>query len=599
MRSLYTVNKFYGWISNNKYIGIPWWVANARNVDISSPRWAILSRSNSLSTTWTEIFTAAQWKPVAMIYGNSATSQLYAAETWYLSEYDWTIYNITAKITDVRNMWEIVYETNSYWFILWENKILQWQLNKWATDLWVWASAVNVVDSWVSLPNDLWGWTSSFQENCPYIIRNWILYVVAGKTYWQNIFTIDVSTTTWSALTIELNLDRWYNVTYMSQIWDQIIIYANNWKHWRQYFWDWTSSTAWRVIDWYDKPILWWVTLNNIDYLVVWTDKKRWFYFANWYQPQKIFETDVNVANEEAENFFFKLFWNNVMETIWDTIILPWVNSIYKYGNETAWLPKWITRDYVPWDIYLMSYEDSISNRLIVFYKDSDWDYRRIRQLIQSPDDSTWIYPLETNWIIETLSFDNWLYWQEKDAVKIRIWYELAPENENGINVYTKTNNRFKYANFYISTHTSTVPTVWSVYQVDSINYTVYDVTEKELLNWTDVLKWMILHCTASDETYSLVENNRLSSTLTKQSWDWDATLVYHWADEWYELVKKIWYSDTTMRKWSETFLCSTNMDDTRFNSIQLKFDLFSTLETITPKIYDSSLLFDIIENEL
>lgn len=604
-------------MSNDDYAWQSGAIYDARNVDLSSSKWVKLSRSFNL-TRPDFLFTEAQWAPTALLEWQSQTYRLIASRNWWLKNFINTEYDISAKTSSIFNMWSVRIWNADYWFILWNSgKIWRWQMDTLDLALWIWAWWVNITDTWVTLPLDISWWSSLFSSNnCPYLVKWWRLYITAWSWNNHNVFTIDVSTTTWTADIDYLALDRWYSISYMSFIWDQIIVYATNWNQWKQYFWDWLSNEPERVIDWYDKSILWGATLNNIDYVITWTFRKRELYQVQWYQAQKIFETDVSVNNTGYDKFFFETtYWiSNLIETIWDTLVLPWQWWIYKYWNNKIWLPKNITRDRLFWLINLVYYNDKNSSNLIVCTQTSSYNwtfwYYIASPSLSPPNDNTNIFPTNTFWIIEWLKFDWWNYAINKEWVKLKVWYALDKKYNydwkvgSGINIYARVDDWYEYANFYTYVYDNwsytTKPAIWDVYTVDSQNFTVYDITDRNntLPNWSnEELKdlWLILHCKCSNPRYSLVKSWNLSWVLTKVSWVWDSSLRFYSADEWYQLVWKIRALDENDFNRKEKTIMMTK----KFNQIQFKFDLFTNDWEITPILYDFYLQYNIIQNDI
>ena len=611
---LYNINKWFGWMSNDDYAWSNWAVYEAINVDISTSKWVKLSRSYEL-TDPSELFTSAQWKPMSMFYKywTSAIS-LVISDLWIIKYWlwIWTTVDISAKVSSVSNMWIINDWNVNYWFILWKLSTT-WYIYKWtlsdSADFGIWAAWVNIVDSWVSLPDDLNGSSSYFVEKSPYLVLNGTLYVVWWNDKWHNVFPIDITSSTRVELVDFLSLERGYEVTYMTNIWDQIIVYTSNWTHWKQYFWNGIGSSPDRVIDWYDRPILWWATLNNIDYVITWKWNRRELYQVQWYQANKIHQTDINVTNTEASKFYFtSSWWSNVIETIWDTLVLPASWYIYKYWNNTLWLPKNITRDKVIWTVNLIT---SNWENLIVCSQSSSftWTFAYYRAItsLKSPDDSTAIYPTNTIWTIEWLKFDWDIYSIKKQSVKCKVWYDLPIAYDttttywNWINIYARINNWYEYYNFYTYVYNNwsytTKPSIGDVYTFWWKSFTVYAITYRANKLSDGTLSevkdlWLILHTKCSDTRYNKILT---SWELTKSSWDWDSSIRFNRADVWYELIETINSIDTEdLNTKEKTFMFSKD-----FHEIQFKFDLYTNNNEITPTLRDFYLQYNFIQNQI
>lgn len=608
--ALYQINRWFWWMSNDDYVWQSGAVYDAQNVDVWNSKGVKLSRSFNFTIPST-LFTSSQWKPVALIEWNSFTKRLIASKNWILKEFSWTEIDISWTVSTIYNVWEIQVWNLNYWFILWDNwNIYKWQLNEASNDLWVGSGGANISLE-VQLSADIWWWSSFFYDISPYISKGSILYVVWWNTAGHNVFWIDTTTTPWTVNTNYLALDRWFSVSYISTIWDQIIVYATNWDHWKQYYWDWFSQYPNRVIDWYNRPILWGATINNIDYVITGTQSKRELYMVNGYQPVRITATDIWIFDTEREKFFYDMNWTNTIETIQDTLVLPGDWQIYKYWNNKVWLPKAITRDKIFWKVNLVYYNNANSDNLIVCSESSDfsWTFKYLIETtsLKKPDDNVWIYPVNNFWSIETLKYQWWNYFLKKQSVKFKIGYNLSnlynstTIYDNWINIYARVDNGYEYVNFYTYRaywwYYTIKPSIGDVYSYDWQNFEVYNITDR--INneaWTlneDKWNWIIIHTKCQNTRYSISKRWSLNGTLTKVSWDWDSNFYFYKSDEWYELVGKI-RAINELETTSKSFMFNKN-----FNEIQFKFDLFTNNSIITPILNDFILEYNIIQNDI
>lgn len=610
MAQLYKINKFNGWMSNDDYIWIAWAVVDAKNVDLSSSKWITLSRNYWFTNSPTLLNTRANWKIVAMLEGNAFTNRLVLTNDVRLTNYSLTEVQYTWTWA-AYNMWSITDNTWAReWFILWANwEVHTWSINESDSSLWIWASAVNITQM-LQLPT-VDSLQPFFHQKAPFLVKQQFLYVTAWNNVSNQVFTIDTSTAPWTVQPDVLKIDAGYTITYMSNIWDQIIIYASNGTNGKQYYWDWITANYDRYIQWYDRAVLGWVGLNNIDYVVSWTSRKRQFYSINGYQPNRLFGTDVYVKNKEQEKFFIEteIGYSNIFETIEETILMPWVNWLYKYWNNNIWFTKWVTRDYIPGDITMLYYNDVNSDRIIIWINTTKISWSNGNYLLENnirqPDSNTSLYSWNITWIVKTLKFDGWMYGVKKDAIKARVGYKLVNTTTNWswINIYARVNNGLKYANFYtVATNFwsyTTAPAVWDTYTNDGQTWTIYDITDKRQIDNTELKnKWLILHCTTTDLLYDGDSEGNYTWTLTKATWWGDSTFVFYMADYWFKLVKKINYNNVLDRVNKTTFML-WDLEEKFFNEIQIKFDLFTLTNISSPTIYDFWLLYNVVEEDL
>ena len=613
---LYSLKQWFWWMSNDDYAWQNGAVYEAKNVDLSNSKWVKLSRWR-FTHSLTPLFTQSQWAPVWLLEYGSFTNRLIASRNWILKNFQWIEYNISSKTSNIFNIWAINNSNIDYWFIVWSQwKIWRWNLNS-ALDLWIWSWWVNIVDSWISLPLDTNWWNAFFRDKTYYLLKWPKLYITWWNGSNHNVYSIELSVpSVWSCDETFLALDRWFDIRYMSNIGDQIVIYATNGNMWKQYFWDWISATFDRHIDWYDRPILWWASINNIDYVITWTSRKRELYQVQGYQANKLFETDVYVNNTEAEKFFFdpESGGSNTIETIWDTLLLPWQWYFYKFWNNKIWLPKNITREKVFWYINLISYNDTFSDNLTICTQSSSYNwtfqYFIVNWNIRQPNDSWSSFSQNIFWQIEWLKFDAGAYSIKKGWVKCKVWYSLPTRFnsttiiDNWINVYARVDNQYEYANFYTYEYSNgsytTKPSIWDVYSLDWKQFTIYDITDRnnKLSNWSlqEVKNfWLILHTRCSDKRYSLAKRWQFTWVLTKVSWNGDSLIKYYDANEWYELINKIRaINSEELWKKDKTFMFSKE-----FYEIQFKYDLFTNDEQNTPELREFHLQYNFIQNEL
>lgn len=595
---LYVWNSSYGWLSNDKYVWAAWTFENGYNVDVSDSRWVKLARHNESVNT---LFTNLQWKPMWLIEWSSRTNRIIASKNWILKtftsseDFNKTIYNIS-KITD---------RLNNYWLIFSSSgEIYKWTIDENSLDLWVWTNWVNITLE-TTLPLDTNWWSNYFDEKSLVFQKGNTIYVTAWNGWLHNIH--ELTLVNWSLVYEQfVTINLGYDIRYMTNIWNQIIIYASDWTNGKQYFWNWVSDTFDRVIDWYDKPILWWVTLNNIDYVIVGTWKRREMYVVSGYQPQKMYWTDINVQNRTKEKFFFDTEqWSaDIFETIWETIIIPGEDCFYKYWDNKIGLPKNIVRNELFWLVNFIYYNDANWSYLTFWTQTSNYtwnfEYLLTEIFLWQPTPNSTIYPTERVWTLEWLKYIWDSFSQEKSAVKVRVWYKLPKTDtqNTSLNIYARTGDKY-YANFYTYEYNwgsyTTAPSVWDIYSFDWVNWEVYDITIKKDNSWTaNKALWLIIHCKTTAE-YEWDKEWVFRWTLTKVSWAGQASFLFSRSDFGYKLLKKI--TDTT--KYSDTFNLKDKMPSVKFNEINFKVDLITTDPTITPVFYDLILLHDIIENEI
>jgi hypothetical protein len=597
---IYSIDNFFWWISNDDYAGTSWTCYDVINCDIASSKWVQLSRNEWLNKSWTLI--NARWdngKIIWVVLWNFP-NKLLLSRDWRLYNYSLNEYDITwIKWGTYYNLTVITTNTGTYWVILAWNSILRWDFDWWDSKLWIWAAGINIT---VHLSLASW----SFSTNSRFLVK-WANIFISS---WNSIYSIKTSLSTWLEDSVAFTINTGYDITYISNIGDQIIVYSNNGTSWKQSYWDWVNTLASWFIDWYDKPIIWGATLNNVDYLVVWTNFKRALYMWNGYNSPPLYETDIYSTTYKKSKFFFSPVWPNSIETIGNIIIIPWIWQIYKQWIKKIWLPTSITRDFILWsinnrtsDISCIIYQDSFTASLFLYYQANySWTLSNyeLNNFLWKTTSST---PYSDNfpWIVKWLIFDWGNYSAKKTCIKYRLGYKLPTKwtgSSTAINFYVRINNWLWYANFYVNWSTlvnsyTTAPTVWATYTLDWVTYTVYDVTKKIWLDATEYKsQWLIIHCTYTVEYNWDISSNTDIWTLTKASWTWDSTFKFTYSDYWFKLIEKFDWNNSVYRnnKWS-------SMLKLDFHTLQVKFDLLTNDTTITPELFDFKLLYNIIKD--
>lgn len=561
------VNNFTWWIWNSEYIWKPWSYVDSLNVDVYDGKWLQLWK------WWNESFINSRlnWYVIWAVYSSSSVYRIYATydgriEIAFSSsdsfQFKSSIQNIFTK-----QIWNTV-----YWIILTNSDIYKWVLKPNDIDLWVWSNWANITLEW-TLPN-VDSIPSFFNEKCPYIINSDLIYVTGWNIYNNDIFTIDTTTSPWT-ITNTLKLDDWFTVTYMWLIWSSVHIVWYDWWWWKEVYWDWISNTLssaktyWnRFIWWYWKPIEWWATFQNSNYYVINKD----LYLSQWYNSQRLY-----VGKD------FKVWINNALETIWEHLYIPWNEKVYKYWQPIVWLPHNLSATRVDWSITYMEHN---LNSLDVFYTDyTDWWKKKVISIYNT------YYTLQY-WTLYSYKFDWWQYWAKKNLIKCRIWYNIPIWT--WADIYVKYDNNTKNATFYTDWLLSytTPPSIWDVYNFNNIDYTITSVIRKTY-SWWPTTQWLIINWVSTTPSNVNSYDYWLWFSLTKVSWNWEASYQIDKADYWFQLLKELDNTKTT-----DTIMIRDSMPVSDFNEIQVKIDMWTVYDNLTPTIYDYTLEYNIIEND-
>ena len=434
-----------------------------------------------------------------------------------------------------------------------------------------------------------------FNPDAPYL-QEWTDILIWN---WNVITAIDVTTTTWTSSTA-VTIDTWFTIKWFTKIWDQIFIYATDWSVTKQYLWDWVSLAVQRSITWYDKPLNRVISWNNIDYLVVSTKYRKSLWQVNWYQPDLIAQS--NFINDNIwDKFVFNTSLNNSIETIWTKFLIWWYWSIYTYWNYSPWFPKWLLREYMfaswpstSWYITNINYSESNNFNLFYHYTkiNSSWIienywcsqylndnkynnntpiYKRIWYVIQSP--FYWTFFLKS-------SSRPLPYWQDKQQVKMRVWYKLR-NNKQLINIYARIDENTSYCNFFCKWITN-LPAVGDTYTNWWNTYTITYVTN---IGYLPSDKPAIIWATFTWSAYPLT-----SWYLTKSTWSGDSIIETYTNLLWFELVTTL--TDIYIKTQTFTY-------DKQFNKINYCAVLYTEDYYTSPELYDITPIETSINNDI
>ncbi len=410
-------NDTYTWIIWNDIV---WWLSW-----FSLWSWWTYS-TNLIHTTWTSLAS----KTLTTVANTRYNVRInYSNTTWScdITFWTWIIWTLTSSSQNV-NFTSVV-NTTSTDLILSPTTNFNWTIYS------IIIEPINIPQT----PNV----SVNLNSQSPYLII-WNQILIWN---WYVITAIDITTSSWSASTI-LTIDKDYTIMWITKIWDQIFVYATNWSNTKQYLWDWINTVATRSITWYDKPLQRVISWNNIDYLVVRNNLRASLWVVNWYQPQLICQSDY-LYNNSNWKFNFNCSNINSIETIWNKFLLWWYWEIYTYGNYSPWLPQWILREYL-YDGYetTMLYYDEWISAYNLYIWTNKWNNNYLQSLYLIDNiNTTTLYDTSKTWYVIT----NWIYGtkysQDKQTIKVKLWYNLTNTTQT-INLYYKIDNDANFTLF-------------------------------------------------------------------------------------------------------------------------------------------------------
>lgn len=551
---------FTKWITDDRFLGSGF-VADAEWVNIrKSSRGVVLSNNNieevldtSFLWVWStyRLYSICEFKWWTSEYSVKA---LYASGvfdmSWSYSEYSWTLLG-------ARNMFNVVSAWVNYWVIVTSTWQL-WRRNDDTQPVWL-ASNYLTIDTKSS-------------DYRPILISWWFIYI------WGNgiVQAIDISTSTWfvyKSVTIP------WICRGITEIWDQIFIYSNDWSNWYKMSWDWISLFPNYIQKLSDNPVLNVANMWNYDYIITWTwefnnYKYRRFFISQWYENTLVYWSNLLTYNDQL--LYFSPVHTNAIESVYNSVYIWWRNSVYMYWNTLWSMSKSLTKDiYIKESEQIVSIYNSYNEYLYISYYTSSWKNKIVRYDLRE-----W-YSYWSEWYVDILAIDWWDIESKKITNQIVVNYRLAektttPTWTTSIDIYAKIN--WDETRVFDVSWVTEAPARWDIYLYNWLKYTVkeYRSTTNELI------------CTRWENGSKHNSILRTSWSMTKFFWVWQNTITVDNVDN-FMFIKSI----TNINERKETI-----MYQEYFYDIEIRALLKTTEKTITPELYSIKVLFDYIDKK-
>jgi hypothetical protein len=523
--------------------------------------------------TWSD-WTFTWWDAKHTIWNTTTLSQTLSPNSWDSYRIEARAYSITAWSCIVKMWWQTI------WTLTSTNNTVIWirtttsaseMLEFTPTSDFNWYIQDVAVQTYT-----LTSQTASFSnESAPILIGQNTFYV----WNWSKLVKVDTSLSNW-VISDALIIDLDYTIKWITRIWDQILIYASNWSAWKQYLWDWASTTSQRQITWVDKPIQNVANFANTDYVITWWGSawKTQFWRVDGYQLTLINQNNVN-NNPYNERIYFSAKNTNAIETIGTKLLIPWLWWIYTYGQFSPWMSDSLVKEYTNnwvlwwntnsnyWNITALYYSEWSDASLWIVWQWNvwwiDWVYMR-RQYV------FWNYFSTTEpWYLQT----NPIFWDclsnKKNTRRFTLWVKWT-NGKNFINVYSKNDDIKWFAEIIIPRWIWLIPTEWSIYSISGNNYTITNVLNAG---------WIIILQTTCPTNIIVAW-----WIMTKVSWTWETT--YYTDKIRYDYKYLTTISDFTSKRFIYNY-------PENFNEMSFAFELITNDTNYTPAIYDFNLYYD------
>ena len=574
------------WIRQNWVDKIPatWLFTPASEVlgdtDMSTATWWTIGTWWTITDNWAEHTTGNTW---TLTYDISS-------EWYWMSDYlrcAVKITNWTAGSLDVTvgNGTETFSDKAEGWYVA----TLQWQAS--TTTLTITpSSSFDGTIEYVNLHlNDtvttvtIYWWNLS--DRHPALVWEWDLYVASGD--YINIINLGDMWVTYKRI-----IDSNYEIVAMNQQAWNIIIWATDWHDSRQYYWNWVDAVATEVIEWKwliiqsaagTETLTYvlttsWATVGTVDgyeyRLYVVSGYQRNLIASKLYQ----FWSD-DYLDSVHYNANKKFDFNDVTDDKWMTIFLdslymPGCDWIYKYWYDIAWLRSAWTRPikYDTWAEHLVLWQRG--HFLGVSYR--SWTSNYICEV-----DNRLYHP--TGFVVT-----NSIYWDKlstrKSLEKLKIWYKNVASSVGNIKIYAIVDDTYFWRFRPTSTPTKR-PSIWDI-------YTVANNTTAKVID-VDKTNGVITFVTVSD-TWSRA--NLANTSLTRVSWEWDATITVGYNFDNMCLIKTI---ESDSQSYGSDLIFGKNFVNNYIPyryKIQLVIELNSNDSHLSPEVYEISMVSDITD---
>jgi hypothetical protein len=572
-------NTWYWWETNDEYIASwQWQVQEAVCVDINSSSKYFMKNDwylpyNILEYVWQD--------PIRQFITSNYVNRLIFFTYWKIYNLTWLVVDTAKNIVNAG-----VY--NNTGFIIFSNGSID-----------IWTYDANALDLWMStrVANKLTWLTVNYYFAPFYLYANNLLLAT-----WSNIYRINL--TTWTLTTTSTVL-IWWQIRWITKIWDQFNIYVNYWGSSKQYIWNWLDDLPSNEINWYDRVILNVANINNVDYVVC----QDGLYLANWLQPQILYKRT------------FISEYTNAIETYKNKIYIPWYKAIYSYQVTKPWFPYNLSKELVlpitdwqgvscmtslpnTWESALWEYVSDLMILYTNYYIRSAYYSYWVQYAIR--DTSS---PRSPIWWFVTLNPIPSLYSQDKSSKKIRLWYNLCDRWEtNRAYIYAWVTKTFYFRhNIWIFAYRDFTPVVsiyiwwvtvkpeiWSIYTINWYNLTVkeneYLFSSSSTYNWWITLEW--------DTNTKMIYLEKTINSMTKVSWTWDTSIMYLSLHEW-EVINLI----TDYSKHEQIIMVTWNFNQIKFTIHITEWTLQTNSDyenkRIQTKVFDFAFLYDDIINQL
>lgn len=560
-----------------KITSFQWWFANDRNAWQEGAFWNISWIEYRKNVAYLEL---AKW--VTSVYDVASSNWIPVALTlWWNIGLSWrdvvTITN-TGKVIDfswvqsTTPSWDAVnaFEYGGRNFILWQNRLYR-------------------LASWSLASYDAWFFTFTVSTQYrPVLNFFWDLLIWNGTSV-ARVNETSLSPFPWSS-TAATEYTAWVSnacigwldgtVYAITQVGTNVFVWCNNGSNTNLYIWDWASDNPSQAIRYTDKPVTNVALLWNMHY---WWSKKqdysiRTVNIGESYQPQIYIKTDYPV-NPLSTNVFDDRnrlvvhvdneTYLNAIETLNDTVYLPWIGCIYSFWQYFPWVGSYsMGREIIFNGLYVNA---MVSGWRTTWGRDFSWMLAFVHKQITGSNYTVAVY-------------NSWQYWENPWVSYRSAVRTITGTATNWSNVILVSNTSNVSASDFTEVHWVWIPE-WA-YVTSVVANT--SVTISSNYTWTT---WPVEVTFGKIWKYESMEF--IASDMHKWEDDIKITVpcylphsstsikIYEKRDGWsYSLIKTISYADYP---WFQNVEIANQW---KWRTKQLKFELITTDSDYSPRLY-------------
>jgi len=420
----YTMNKWYGWQSENEFMSSWTDFAYSQNINIyESPKYIELSKA------FTQVTFAPTWYVTKILnLPNNIQSNAYFTTVWeiYIDSWAWPALVATISKADKYILNAVCFTTFVLVFTSTEIHKITFTGNDFKT-------FASLTESILAFTGDYqWFSTNESKDLCIYNFKDTLLYFSA----WNKLFSVG---NTLAAVSVSETLRKWSKIVWLSFLNSNLKIYVNYMNvSWSLYFWNETSSDS---INYKNRVFKSVTTDWQLDYVVC----SDWLYIYNGYTWEKLFNYNLIDFGKVWSAYYVP---QNLMAIDPYFRYISYNKNIFKFWKKFTNLPNWFSissvetnnitaisdQIIISWSLYYcddakkMRYQSATAYKTtgylewVVFFGETMEKIKKVDRIFNAFDIPTWCsidvyfsiewwsYPASPNF---TISASTILKWKE------------------------------------------------------------------------------------------------------------------------------------------------------------------------------------------